>query len=90
MIEEATFLSVYLERAARLQIRVSSVGTLKLVLGHLAKEAHNFMLQERFVVRHAPFMKKSPTELIFNRHLLITVAVYAMSGIPLSMSPAFQ
>jgi len=36
VIEEATFLSVYLERAARLQIRASSVGTLKPVLGHLA------------------------------------------------------
>ena len=59
MIGEATFLSVYLERAARLQIRASSVGTLKLVLGHLAKEAHDFMLQERFVARLAPFMKNS-------------------------------
>jgi L-fuculose-phosphate aldolase len=44
-IEEATYLSVYLERAARMQIRARAFGPLTPVDEALAKEAHDYLLQ---------------------------------------------
>jgi L-fuculose-phosphate aldolase len=48
-IEEATYLSVYLERAARLQIRAQAFGGLKPVPDDLAQEAHDYLLQPSIV-----------------------------------------
>jgi L-fuculose-phosphate aldolase len=48
-IEEATYLSVYLERAARMQIRASTFGPLTPVDAALAKEAHDYLLQPSIV-----------------------------------------
>ncbi|KAJ5093356.1 hypothetical protein N7456_009217 [Penicillium angulare] len=48
-VEEATYLSVYLERAACLQIKASGLGTLVPVPGELAKDARNYLLKERVV-----------------------------------------
>ncbi|PYH97629.1 class II aldolase/adducin domain-containing protein [Aspergillus ellipticus CBS 707.79] len=48
-IEEATFLSVIVERAARLQPRATAYGPIQPVDGTLAKEAHDYLLQERHV-----------------------------------------
>lgn len=48
-VEEATYLSVYLERAARMQIRAHSLGPLTPVPGNLAQEAHDYLLQPSIV-----------------------------------------
>ena len=48
-IEEATFLSVYLERAARMQIRARAFGELTPLNDTLAKEAHDYLLQPSIV-----------------------------------------
>ncbi|OWT67307.1 MULTISPECIES: aldolase [unclassified Achromobacter] len=48
-IEEATYLSVYLERAARMQIRAQAFGPLQPVDGVLAKEAHDYLLKRSIV-----------------------------------------
>jgi L-fuculose-phosphate aldolase len=48
-VEEATYLSVYLERAARLQIRAQAFGNLKPVPDHLAQEAHDYLLKPSIV-----------------------------------------
>lgn len=48
-IQEAAFLSVYLERAARIQIRASVYGLPKPVDGELAKEARDFLQKDRVV-----------------------------------------
>jgi L-fuculose-phosphate aldolase len=48
-IEEATYLSVYLERAARMQIRARVFGPLTPVDDALAREAHDFLLQPKIV-----------------------------------------
>ena len=42
--EEATYLSVYLERAARMQIRAQAFGPLTPVDDALAREAHDYLL----------------------------------------------
>ena len=47
--EEATFLSVYLERAARMQIRAQAFGPLTPVDDALAREAHDYLLQPSIV-----------------------------------------
>ena len=47
--EEATFLSVYLERAARMQIRAQAFGPLTPVDDVLAREAHDYLLQPSIV-----------------------------------------
>lgn len=48
--EEATYLSVYLERAARLQVRAQAAfGPLTPVDGTLAAEAHDYLLQPSIV-----------------------------------------
>lgn len=48
-VEEATYLSVYLERAARMQIRARVYGELTPVPGNLAQEAHDYLLQPSIV-----------------------------------------
>jgi L-fuculose-phosphate aldolase len=48
-VEEATYLSVYLERAARMQIRAQTFGDLKQVPEDLAREAHDYLLQPSIV-----------------------------------------
>jgi len=48
-IEEATYLCVYLERAARIQTRARIYGPLKPVPGALAQEAHDYLRQDRIV-----------------------------------------
>lgn len=48
-IEEATYLSVYLERAARMQIRARVFGPLTPVDDALAKEAHDYLLKKSIV-----------------------------------------
>jgi L-fuculose-phosphate aldolase len=47
--EEATYLSVYLERAARMQIRAQAFGPLTPVNDDLAKEAHDYLLKPSIV-----------------------------------------
>lgn len=47
--EEATYLSVYLERAARMQIRAQAFGPLQPVDDRLAAEAHDYLLKPSIV-----------------------------------------
>lgn len=47
--EEATYLSVYLERAARMQIRAQAYGALTPVDDKLAAEAHDYLLKPSIV-----------------------------------------
>ncbi|MGH8812251.1 MAG: aldolase [Advenella sp.] len=47
--EEATYLSVYLERAARMQIRAQAFGNLTPVDDKLAAEAHDYLLKTSIV-----------------------------------------
>lgn len=48
-VEEAAYLSVYLERAARMQLRARVYGELKPVPDDLAKEAHDYLLKPSIV-----------------------------------------
>ncbi|MFC0577687.1 aldolase [Paraburkholderia solisilvae] len=48
-VEEAAYLSVYLERAARMQVRASALGTVTPVSGELAAEAHDYLLKKSIV-----------------------------------------
>ncbi len=48
-VEEATYLSVYLERAASLQLRASTLGPLVPVPGELAKDAGDYLLKAHVV-----------------------------------------
>lgn len=48
-IQEATYLAVYLERAARMQIRAQAFGKLTPVNDALAREAHDYLLQPSIV-----------------------------------------
>jgi L-fuculose-phosphate aldolase len=48
-VEEATYLAVYLERAARMQVRSRSFGALKPVPADLAAEAHDYLLKPAIV-----------------------------------------
>jgi L-fuculose-phosphate aldolase len=48
-VEEAAYLSVYLERAARMQIRAQALGPLRPVAPALAQEAHDYLLQPSIV-----------------------------------------
>lgn len=47
--EEATYLSVYLERAARMQVRAQAFGPLTPVEDALASEAHDYLLKRSIV-----------------------------------------
>lgn len=48
-IQEATYLAVYLERAARMQVRAQAFGPLTPVDDALAREAHDYLLQPSIV-----------------------------------------
>lgn len=48
-VQEATYLAVYLERAARTQLRASVVGPLKPVASAMAQEAHDYLLRPSIV-----------------------------------------
>jgi L-fuculose-phosphate aldolase len=48
-VEEAIYLSVYLERAARLQLRAQALGPLTPVKDELAREAHDYLLKPSIV-----------------------------------------
>lgn len=48
-VEEATYLSVYLERAARMQIRARTFGPLTALSDALASEAHDYLLKPSIV-----------------------------------------
>ena len=48
-IEEAATLSLFIERAARLQLLAMSAGKIQAIDGQLAKEAHDYRLQERAI-----------------------------------------
>lgn len=45
------------------------------------------VLSDSTVARYARAIKNSPRELIFNRRLLVSAALYATAGIPISESP---
>ena len=64
-IEEATVLSIFIERAAKLQLMAMSAGEIKAIDPALAREAHDYRLKERAIgatfyyyarrtLRHAP------------------------------------
>lgn len=48
-VEEATYLSVYLERATSLHLRASTLGALTPVPRELAKDARGYLLKARVV-----------------------------------------
>jgi L-fuculose-phosphate aldolase len=48
-VEEATYLAVFFERAARMQLRAMAAGGYKEVREELAREAHDFLLQPSIV-----------------------------------------
>jgi L-fuculose-phosphate aldolase len=48
-IEEATVLSVFIERAARMQLLARAVGEIKKLKPEMAKEAHDYRLQPKAV-----------------------------------------
>lgn len=48
-VQEATYLSVYFERAARMQIRAQAYAPLKEVNEKLAQEAHDYLLKKPIV-----------------------------------------
>ncbi|NYT36587.1 aldolase [Allopusillimonas soli] len=48
-VEESAYLSVYMERAARMQLRARAYGELTPVPGHLAQEAHDYLLKPSIV-----------------------------------------
>jgi L-fuculose-phosphate aldolase len=49
MIEEAAVLAVFIERAARMQVLVESIGTINPIDPALAREAHDYRLKSRAV-----------------------------------------
>ena len=44
-VEEATYLAVFMERAARLQVMAESIGTIREIPAEYAKDAHDFLLK---------------------------------------------
>ena len=48
-IEEAVYLAVLLERAARLQLLAQSVGTIRKIVPEYARDAHDFLLKSGVV-----------------------------------------
>lgn len=47
------------------------------------------MISNSTVAKYGRAIKASPRELIFNRKLLVSAALYAMSGIPISEPSLF-
>ena len=48
-IEQATYLAMQFERAARIQLLAESIGKIKLIKDESAQEAHDFLLSEGVV-----------------------------------------
>ena len=48
-IEEAAYLAIFLERAARMQLLARAAGTMKPIPPELGREAHDFMLKPQIV-----------------------------------------
>ena len=48
-IEEATMLSIFIERAARLQLMASAAGTIRDVKPECIQEAHDYRLKPKYV-----------------------------------------
>jgi L-fuculose-phosphate aldolase len=48
-LEEATYLAIQFERAARLQILAESIGKIQLIDVAHARDAHDFLLQDSVV-----------------------------------------
>ena len=48
-IEEATYLAVFFERAARMQLTAEAVGPIKPIAAAAAQEAHDFLIQPGIV-----------------------------------------
>ena len=48
-LEEAVYLAVLFEQAAQLQVLARVVGEIRAVPGHLAQEAHDFLLKKSIV-----------------------------------------
>ncbi|WP_435103553.1 aldolase [Arhodomonas sp. AD133] len=48
-IQEAAYLAVYMERAARMQLRAASAGPVRPVPAELAREAHDYLLKPAIV-----------------------------------------
>ena len=48
-VEEATYLAVFMERAARLQVMAESIGTIKEIPAECAQDAHDFLLKPSVV-----------------------------------------
>ena len=48
-IEEATMLSIFIERAARMQLLASAAGTIKAVKPECIQEAHDYRLKKKYV-----------------------------------------
>lgn len=48
-VQEAAYLAVYMERAARMQLRASAAGQVQPVPGDLAREAHDYLLKRSIV-----------------------------------------
>jgi len=49
-LEEAVYLAIMFENAARLQLLAMSAGSVKPIRPDLAQEAHDFLLQDQFVI----------------------------------------
>jgi L-fuculose-phosphate aldolase len=48
-LEEAVYLAVLFEQAAQLQLRARAAGEIRLIAPALAKESHDFLLQQEFI-----------------------------------------
>jgi L-fuculose-phosphate aldolase len=48
-VEEAAYLAIFIERAARMQVRARAVGPIQPIRPELGREAHEFMLQGSIV-----------------------------------------
>jgi L-fuculose-phosphate aldolase len=48
-LEEATMLSIFIERAARLQLLARAAGTIRSIKPEIAQEAHDYRLKPRYV-----------------------------------------
>ena len=70
-IEEASHLSVYLERAARMQLRAQAAyGTLTPVKDDLAREAHDFLLKPSIVNATFDYWCRQTTSISAGRSIL--------------------
>jgi L-fuculose-phosphate aldolase len=48
-IEEATMLSIFIERAAQMQLKARAAGTIREIKPELAREAHDYRLKPKYV-----------------------------------------